>query len=186
MKILTDKADFSKENAVLKNYQQVQFISLALCPKMCSHGSLTQAFSELQLQNAELRRRLEDAHLCKNNFNISNSLPALQTTQRLEEKQDINNINMSLKLDLEGVKLDLDGVKLEALDGSVKMIPEVMDDLLAVTWLVHLVMVIFDRLTVRHRMVRSVTLCHPVNLTMLLGNLEGSSRRKGCIRKGFP
>ena len=89
---------------------------------MFTHGTLTQAFSELQLQNAELRRRLEDAHLCKNNCNISNSLPALQTTQRLEEKQDIN---MSLKLDLEGVKL-------EALDGSVKMIPEVMDDLLAV------------------------------------------------------
>jgi hypothetical protein len=40
VKILTDKADFSKENAVLKNYQQ--------------------AFSELQLQNTELRRRLEE------------------------------------------------------------------------------------------------------------------------------
>ena len=35
-----------------------------------------------------------------------------------------------LKLDLEGVKLELEGVKLGVLDGSVKMIPEVMDDLL--------------------------------------------------------
>ena len=153
-----------------------------------------QAFSELQLQNAELRRRLEDADLCKNNCNASNSLPA-QTTQRLEEKQDIN-INMSLpaayvgdplKLDLEGVKLELEGVKLEALDGSVKMIPEVMDDSLAfhicITNLDHLVIiVIFNRLTARHRMVRSVTSCLHVNLTMLLGK-EGS-RRKGC-RRGF-
>ena len=153
-----------------------------------------QAFSELQLQNAELRRRLEDADLCKNNCNASNSLP-VQTTQRLGEKQDIN-INMSLpaayvgdplKLDLEGVKLELEGVKLEVLDGSVKMIPEVMDDSLAfhicITNLDHLVIiVIFNRLTARHRMVRSVTLCLPVNLTMLLGK-EGS-RRKDC-RRGF-
>lgn len=152
-----------------------------------------QAFSELQLQNAELRRRLEDADLCKNNCNASNSLP-VQATQRLEEKQDIN-INMSLpaayvgdplKLDLEGVKLELEGVKLEALDGSVKMIPEVMDDSLAfhicITNLDHLVIiVIFNRLTARHRMVRSVTSCLHVNLTML--GKEGS-RRKDC-RRGF-
>ena len=150
-----------------------------------------QAFSELQLQNAELRRRLQDADLCKNNCNGSNSLPA-EATQRLEEKQDINMslpaayVGDPLKLDLEGVKLELEGVKLEALDGSVKMIPEVMDDSLAfhicITNLDHLVIiVIFNRLTARHRMVRSVTSCLHVNLTML--GKEGS-RRKDC-RRGF-
>ena len=90
-----------------------------------------QAFSELQLQNAELRRRLEDADLCKNNCNTSNSLPAqaTQNCSRLEEKEDID---MSRPASYTGdpLKLDLEGVKLGVLDGSVKMIPEVMDDLL--------------------------------------------------------
>ena len=40
VKIISDKADFSKENAVLKTHQQ--------------------AFHDLELQNAELRRRLEE------------------------------------------------------------------------------------------------------------------------------
>ena len=40
VKILSDKADFSKENAVLRSYQQ--------------------AFIELELQNCELRRRLQE------------------------------------------------------------------------------------------------------------------------------
>ena len=42
VKILTDKADFSKENATLKNYQQVKISTFimgdAFCLKMCSHG----------------------------------------------------------------------------------------------------------------------------------------------------
>ena len=149
MKILTDKADFSKENATLKNYQQVKISTFIMGDFKIYHGGCflpenvftrlhPQAFSELQLQNAELRRRLEDADLCKNNCNTSNSLPAqaTQNCSRLEEKEDIDMSRPAsytgdpLKLDLEGVKLELEGVKLGVLDGSVKMIPEVMDDLL--------------------------------------------------------
>ena len=140
MKILTDKADFSKENAALKNYQQVKIYNGCFLPENVFTRLHPQAFSELQLQNAELRRRLEDADLCKNNCNTSNSLPAqaTQNCSRLEEKEDINMSRPAsytgdpLKLDLEGVKLELEGVKLGVLDGSVKMIPEVTDDLLAV------------------------------------------------------
>ena len=83
------------------------------------------------MQNAELRRRLEDADLCKNNCNTSTSLP----TPAVEEKQGVNNNNMSLppfypggdplKLDLEEVKLELEAGKLDPLDGGVKMMPEV-------------------------------------------------------------
>ena len=94
-----------------------------------------QAFSELQLQNAELRRRLEDADLCKNNCNTSTTAPAqaTQNCSRLDEKEDLK-INMARPAPFTGdpLKLDLEGVKLEVLDGSVKMIPEVTDHLLAV------------------------------------------------------
>ena len=142
VKILTDKADFSKENATLKNYQQVKISTFIMGDFKIYHGGCflpenvftrlhPQAFSELQLQNAELRRRLEDADLCKNNCNTSNSLPAqaTQNCSRLEEKEDID---MSRPASYNGdpLKLDLEGVKLGVLDGSVKMIPEVMDDLL--------------------------------------------------------
>ena len=81
------------------------------------------------MQNAELRRRLEDADLCKNNCNTSNSLPT-PAVQRLEEKQGVNNNNMSLPPFYPGgdpLKLDLEEVKLDALDGGSKMIPEVID-----------------------------------------------------------
>ena len=93
----------------------------------CVHTASPQAFSELQLQNAELRRRLEDADLCKNNCNTSTSLP----TPAVEEKQGVNNNNnMSLPPFYPGgdpLKLDLEEVKLDTLDGGSKMIPEVID-----------------------------------------------------------
>ena len=155
MKILTDKADFSKENATLKNYQQVKISTFIMghfkiyhiyhgkrfLPENVFTRLHPQEFSELQLQNAELRRRLEDADLCKNNCNTSNSLPAqaTQNCSRLEEKEDINMSHPAsftgdpLKLDLEGVKLELEGVKLGVLDGNVKMIPEVMNDVCCIT-----------------------------------------------------
>ena len=154
-----------------------------------------QAFSELQLQNAELRRRLEeseDADLCKNNCNTSDRLAtqAMQNCSRLEKKPEIN---MSLPSSYAGdpLKLELEEVKLERLDGNVKMIPEVKDNLwkivsYQVNNLVHFILnhphCYLARLTVRHRMVRSGTLCHLVNLTML--GKEGS-RWRDC-RRGFP
>ena len=78
------------------------------------------------MQNAELRRRLEDADLCKNNCNTSTSLP----TPAVEEKQGVNNNNMSLPPFYPGgdpLKLDLEEVKLDTLDGGSKMIPEVIE-----------------------------------------------------------
>ena len=99
----------------------------------CVHTASPQAFSELQLQNAELRRRLEDADLCKNNCNTSNSLP----TPAVEEKQGVNNNNMSLPPFYPGgdpLKLDLEDVKLDTLDGGSKMIPEVIDSKKGYIW----------------------------------------------------
>ena len=79
----------------------------------------------------ELRRRLENANLCKNNCNTSNTAPAqaAQHCSRLDEKEDLK-ISMAHTASYTGdpLKLDLEGVKLDVLDGSVKMIPEVMDD----------------------------------------------------------
>ena len=99
----------------------------------CVHTASPQAFSELQLQNAELRRRLEDADLCKNNCNTSTSLP----TPAVEEKQGVNNNNMSLPPFYPGgdpLKLDLEEVKLDTLDGGSKMIPEVIDSTKVYIW----------------------------------------------------
>ena len=68
--------------------------------------------------------------MCKNNCNTSDRLAtqAVQNCSRLEKKPDIN---MSLPSSYAGdpLKLELEEVKLERLDGNVKMIPEVKDNL---------------------------------------------------------
>ena len=68
--------------------------------------------------------------MCKNNCNTSDRLAtqAMQNCSRLEKKPEIN---MSLPSSYAGdpLKLELEEVKLERLDGNVKMIPEVKDNL---------------------------------------------------------
>ena len=125
--------------------------------------------------------------MCKNNCNTSDRLAtqAVQNCSRPEKKPEIN---MSLPSSYAGdpLKLELEEVKLERLDGNVKMIPEVKDNIVIVDNLVHFILnhphYYVARLTGRHLMVKSGTLCHLVNLTML--GKEGS-RWRDC-RRGFP
>ena len=58
-------------------------------------------------------------------------------TPAVEEKQGVNNNNMSLPPFYPGgdpLKLDLEEVKLDTLDGGSKMIPEVIDSKKGYIW----------------------------------------------------